>query len=369
MSFRPRNLIKSDPSYVEINAHDRLLFHTHHRFRMAPQGGDPHTWASQGLAAASFAEAQMSHSETATATSTTTTTDPTDAAQSSLSSSYSSSNPYTIPIHTIDSSAPSSSPSSYPYSDPALGGTGSHVGIGLPPFLLAVAVVIPLIIVAISTVALCRIIRSKRRQRKARSAMPEMKNLTRPPPDERAYVRPPSFEPPSILVSASQPSESTSLTTNTLPTNQRQSQPVILSTTMDQAYYTGLDTADRISLTDARSQISTDLYDGDEPPPPYRPRSVPPISRDASVRTSHTTRTSSTLRRNNDHSATHLMSSARRGQDRRSPFDDPEHEDDTASLTSDTTIRPQRHAPQQDRLSVVSDLSYQDEPVTGDSAV
>jgi len=216
---------------------------------------------------------------------------------------------------------------------------------------------------------LCRIIRSKRRQREARAAVPEMKTFTRPPPDEQSYVRPPSFEPPSIFVSASQPSESTRLTTNTPPTTQRQSQPVILTTTMDQAYYTGLDTADHISLTDARSQMSTDLYDGDEPPPPYRPRSVPPISRDASVRTSHTSRTSSTLRRNNDHSAMHLMSGARRGHDWRSPFEDPEHEDDTASLTSNATILPQRHAPQQDRLSVVSDLSYLEEPVTGGSAV
>jgi hypothetical protein len=232
-----------------------------------------------------------------------------------------------------------------------------------------VAVIIPLIIIGISAAAIRRIIRSKRRQRETRAAMPEMKNLTRRPPDEAAYIRPPSSEPPSILVVTSQPSESTNLATDAPPTTQRQSQPVILSTTMDQAYYTGLDTADHISLTDARSQMSTDLYDGDEPPPPYRPRSVPPISRDASVRTSHTSRTSSTRRRNNDHLAAHFMSGGRRTHDWRSPFDDPEHEDDTASLTSDMTIRPQRHAPQQDRLSVVSDLSYQDEPVTGGSAV
>src|SRR5262249_29424591 len=161
-----------------------------------------------------------------------------------------------------------------------------------------------------------------RRQRDTRAAMPEMKNLTRRPPDERAYIRPPSSEPPSILVVASQPSESTSLATDTPPTTQRESQPVILSTTMDQAYHTGLDPADHVSLTDARSQMSTDLYDGDEPPPPYRPRSVPPISRDASVRTSHTSRTSSTLRRNNDHSAAHLMSGTRRAHDLRSPFED-----------------------------------------------
>jgi len=238
------------------------------------------------------------------------------------------------------------------------------------PWLMATVIAIPLIIIGVSIAALIIIIRARRRQREAEAAgMPEMRNLTPVQPrDERAYIRPPSSEPPSSVAERSQ-SDATASASETPPT-QRQSQPVILSTTMDQAYYTGLDTADQISLSDERSHVSADIYDGDEPPPPYRPRSVPPISRDASVRTSHTTRTSSIARRNqsNDQSTTHLIAGVRRSHDMRSPFEDPEDDDDDASAISDITVRPQRHS-QQDRLSVVSDLSYQDEPVQGRSSL
>jgi len=297
---------------------------------------------------------------------TSTTITSSGASQTSSPSSYSSGNPNTNGNSPQYSSSPSSSANSF-YSDGQLGDAGHGGVLGLPPFLLATIIIVPLIVIGVSILALCLIVRAKRRQRQRRTAIPEMKNLTPRPRDERTYVRPPSSELPSLSVAASSPPQPTRLATDTPPT-QRQSQPVILSTTMDQAYYTGLDTADHISMTDARSQVSTDLYDGDEPPPPYRPRSVPPISRDASVRTSYTSRTASTVRRNNDHSATNLMSSVRTSHDWRSPFEDPDNEDDAVSLTSDVTIRPQRHAPQQDRLSVVSDLSYQDEPVTGGSA-
>lgn len=267
---------------------------------------------------------------------------------------------------------PSGNPNQNPYGD-HLPNDNQGPG-GLPPWLLVVCIVIPLIVVGVSAAALFLILRARRRQREAAAAMPEMKDLTPArPQDERAYIRPPSSEPPpAITVASSTPSGSEARSpTNDAPPTQRQSQPVILSTTMDQAYYTGLDTADHISLSDARSQTSQELYDGDEPPPPYRPRSVPPISRDASVRTSHTQRTSSIARRNQatDQSTQHLMGGIRRSHDLRSPFEDPEDEDDAASAVSEVTIRPQRHAPQQDRLSVVSDLSYQDEPVVGRSSI
>lgn len=253
-------------------------------------------------------------------------------------------------------------------------GDDHHNPGGLPPWLLVACIAIPIIIIGVSAAALFLIIRARRRQREAAAAMPEMKDLTLARPrDERAYIRPPSSEPPpTIAVAISTPSDSEARSpTTAAPPTQRQSQPVILSTTMDQAYYTGLDTADHISLSDARSQTSQDLYDGDEPPPPYRPRSVPPISRDASVRTSHTQRTSSIARRNhaNEQASQHLMSGIRRSHDLRSPFEDPEDEDDAASAVSEVTIRPQRHAPQHDRLSVVSDLSYQDEPVVARSSL
>lgn len=131
--------------------------------------------------------------------------------------------------------------------------------------------------------------------------------------------------------------------------------PVILSTTMNDAYYTGIDTSDHISLNDQRSEASVDTF-GEEPPPPYRPRSVPPISRETSVRTSMCRNTSVRSSRHDPMSGSNLM---RRSVDVRSPFDDPEDSDDD-NLSQISTIRslPRRDT---DRLSVVSDISYQEE--------
>lgn len=140
--------------------------------------------------------------------------------------------------------------------------------------------------------------------------------------------------------------------------------PVILSTTMNDAYYTGIDTSDHISLTDQRSEASADTF-GEEPPPPYRPRSVPPISRETSVRNSMCRNTSVRSTRHDPMSGSNLM---RRSVDVRSPFDDPEDSDDDDNISQISTIRslPVRDT---DRLSVVSDMSYQEEPVHSHSGV
>lgn len=132
--------------------------------------------------------------------------------------------------------------------------------------------------------------------------------------------------------------------------------PVILSTTMNDAYYTGIDTSDHISLNDQRSEASADTF-GEEPPPPYRPRSVPPISRETSVRNSMCRNTSVRSNRHDPMSGSNLM---RRSVDVRSPFDDPEDsDDDDLSQISTVWSLPRRDT---DRLSVVSDMSFQEEP-------
>jgi len=142
--------------------------------------------------------------------------------------------------------------------------------------------------------------------------------------------------------------------------------PVILSTTMNNTYYTGIDTSDHISLTDQRSEASSDTF-GDEPPPPYRPRSVPPISRETSVRNSICRNTSVRSNRNDPMSGSNLIGGVRRSADVRSPFDDPEDSDDD-NLSQISTLRNlPRH--DTDRLSVVSDLSYQEEPTSTHSTV
>jgi len=163
---------------------------------------------------------------------------------------------------------------------------------------------------------------------------------------ERAYIGPSTLSPVAV----------SSPITPTSPASSGP-QPVILTTTMNNTYYTGIDTSDHISLTDQRSHTSAESVTGDEPPPPYRPRSVPPISRETSQRTAAPTRNTGVLSSRND-----PMSGAgliRRSDEVRSPFDDPESSDDDA-LSQISTIRSYpRRAP--DQLSVVSDLSYQEE--------
>ncbi|RDI83191.1 hypothetical protein Vi05172_g7044 [Venturia inaequalis] len=132
--------------------------------------------------------------------------------------------------------------------------------------------------------------------------------------------------------------------------------PVILSTTMNDAYYTGIDTSDHVSLTDQRSEASADTF-GEEPPPPYRPRSVPPISRETSVRNSMCRNTSVRSSRHDPMSGSNLM---RRSIDVRSPFDDPPEDSDDDTLSQISTIRSLSRR-DMDRLSVVSDMSYQEE--------
>jgi hypothetical protein len=202
----------------------------------------------------------------------------------------------------------------------------------------------------------------RKRRRESANAMaggqPEMKDAAVGggpiQQSERAYMTP--VAPP--------PAAAAPLTT-TSSASPTSSQPVLLSTAMGGTYYTGIDTSDHISLTDQRSQASADTF-GEEPPPPYRPRSVPPISRETSVRTMTPGRNSSVRSSRYDPmSTTGLM---RRSQEVRSPFDDPESSDDEDAISQISTIRslPRREA---DRLSVVSDVSYQEEPTSTHSAV
>jgi hypothetical protein len=133
------------------------------------------------------------------------------------------------------------------------------------------------------------------------------------------------------------------------------SRPIILGpipSGTNGAYLTGIDTSDMVSVISAnqfRTSMADPLADGrslEEPPPPYRPRSMAPssigsTSRHSSVRVAaHPP----------DTSQTHLIE--------RSPFDDPE--DDNISELSGFTIRRET-----DAASAVSDLSYQLDPVVG----
>jgi len=204
---------------------------------------------------------------------------------------------------------------------------GGNVG-GLSGGVLAAAGVIVTLIVVLMLVACCCIVFRKRRRRSppAPAIMQPMIKTPGPMPVARAHVRNPE---PAAAASLTSPS-----TTSTPSTN---AQHVLLTTTMDQSYYTGIDTSDAISLAERQPQPATAM--SDEPPPPYRPRSVPPVSRGNSLRVADG------------------LAGYQPGQNMRSPFDDPVDEDDGLSdLGNDCGGR------DVDRLSAVSDLSYQEEP-------
>jgi hypothetical protein len=144
-----------------------------------------------------------------------------------------------------------------------------------------------------------------------------------------------------------------------LPTGPATPPPVILGPIVpgsNGAYYTGIDTSDIVSMNDRivvgrtavdRTGLGNPFADGDslneEPPPPYRPRSLAPMSRDTSFRVPPPSFTTS---------QTHLI-----GRQERSPFADPEDDDAVSDISGPTQRR------DHDGMSVVSDMSYQQDPV------
>ena len=118
---------------------------------------------------------------------------------------------------------------------------------------------------------------------------------------------------------------------------------------MSNAYFTGIDTSDAVSVVSHSLPPNPYAFDpehGDEPPPPYRPRSVAPISREAST----------TVR-----GGSRMLTPPPEEHRTRSPFDDPEDDDDdddeNSSMVFGSGARPVHS--QDDRMSDVSDLSYQ----------
>jgi hypothetical protein len=236
---------------------------------------------------------------------------------------------------------------------------------GPPVTFIAMGIVIPLLIILFALAMFFWYRRYKRNQRaneeniatvmaatQSKGTQPNMVQTAMP------YIHTPGAPRAAAAVVPSPTSTTASPTSNV-------DQPVILTTTMNNTYYTGIDTSDHISLSDQRSQTSAESIHGEEPPPPYRPRSVPPISRETSLRQAVLGRNSSVRSARHD-----PMSGAgliRRSDEVRSPFDDPESSDDDA-LSQISTIRSYpRH--QSDRLSVVSDMSEEDNEQSTRSAV
>jgi len=210
-------------------------------------------------------------------------------------------------------------------------GDGSHP---ITTMQIMAAAVMPLVFMAILGVILFFYLRRRRRQ-KAQVKVQEMKTQTSGNYSRPHYVVPPVLPPPAGSPVAPQ--------------------PVILGPIVpgsNGAYYTGIDTSDVVSMHDTTGTDNPFVNQSDphdEPPPPYRPRSIAAtISRNTSLRQAPPAALSET----------NLMTA--HGQIPRSPFADP-HDDAISEFSEPTRRRFGRR--NEDELSIVSDLSYQQEPV------
>lgn len=201
--------------------------------------------------------------------------------------------------------------------------------------------VVPTVVLAIIGALVFFCLR-KRKKQLSRAQDQEMKERR---PIAQPYVAPPALSPAASLPQPlSQPSFSSAAPTAPAP--------VILGPiTASNNYFTGIDTSDIMSVrSDERTGLGNPFADDhnldDEPPPPYYPASVPPLSRESSVRIESPPRSVS--------SQTELIDA--RPTPVRSPFEDPG--DDAVSEISTHDARRDG-----DAMSAVSDLSYQDESV------
>ncbi|KAK8190017.1 hypothetical protein HDK77DRAFT_239168 [Phyllosticta capitalensis] len=196
------------------------------------------------------------------------------------------------------------------------------------------ATMLPLIALTVVGLAIWMIMR-RRHQRRRMAQQAEMKMN---PGDEVAEHR---GEPPQYRSSAASSEHLTSGSSHpTLSGTVSPPAPVIISSiapTTNAAYFSGIDTSEAFSVRSNSVRSSNRpagfVMDGEfheEPPPPYKPCSVPPLSREASVRS----------RTFSEHDG--FLPVTTIGQQHaplRNPFADPVDEDD-------------------DQYSMVSDLSY-----------
>ncbi|KAJ4373190.1 hypothetical protein N0V83_003483 [Neocucurbitaria cava] len=211
----------------------------------------------------------------------------------------------------------------------------------------AAASIVPIVVLAIiGCIAFCCLRKRKRQRERSGLRMTAQEMKMHPQATARPYMAPPAVS-PQYAVSPSQPP----------PTSDPSAPPPVIlgpiSSGANGAYLTGIDTSDVISVTSNNLRPIDPFADNHsltEPPPPYRPRSIPPpsfvsASRQSSFRSPQPAPATS---------QTHLIE--------RSPFDDPE--DDGISEVSGPTLG---HG--DDAMSAVSDLSYQQDPVVGRSSL
>lgn len=337
-------------------------FHDHH---FPPQTADNSYWSLYGSTTTATATATDGSGGAGSGTSQTTAAAQLASTAAASFSFGSFTTSFTTPESenvgsystTQTTAAPSSSPSSNPSSTQS-----SPSSSGPPPgpdhfhtAKLALAAIVPLVVLIFGAIAFIMMRKRKRQQFQQR----QMKEMSMQPP---TYPRTPEYSfipqpPPPTIPSGTSPM---------VP-------PIIIapmSAGSNSGYMTGMDTSDAVSVRDAHPSPAYNGYasveDSEEPPPPYRPRSIAPASRNSSVRHPPVA---------DGFYGTQLM--AAHGQSHedpfadpeasmtvangRSPFADPGDNDDNVSEISDVEDGHDIRRRNLEVLSDVSDLSYQHE--------
>jgi hypothetical protein len=204
----------------------------------------------------------------------------------------------------------------------------------------AVAGVVPVVVVTFIGLVVFLCLRKRKRQRRD-VATSQVKTQAIQKKSQQSSMAPhhiftPSSPPPIARPHyATVPTQLSPLQAPALPT------PVILGpigSGPNGAYLTGIDTSEVMSVDD-RTGLGNPFADGDslkeEPPPPYRPRSVSLSSRNCSLQQSFSSHRSSLRQSPFTHPQTNLV--AQHDQNVRSPFADPD--DDTVSDVSVPSMR------------------------------
>jgi hypothetical protein len=214
-----------------------------------------------------------------------------------------------------------------------------------PP--VAVAVILPVAILAIIGAVVFICLRKRRKQKQIAAIRAKTEEMrSRSLPTTQAYVTSP--------LPTAQPSSRSTPLNGLSPTMPMSPQPVILGPILgsNNNYFTGIDTFDIVSVqSHERSGLGDPFADSnsiqDEPPPPYYPRSIIPMTRNTSSHEPYSLPVSS--------SQTELIGVPE--QATQSPFDDPRNDDEISDVSGYVSRRTG------DNMSTVSDLSYQHDSV------
>ncbi|KAF1980029.1 hypothetical protein BU23DRAFT_594387 [Bimuria novae-zelandiae CBS 107.79] len=205
----------------------------------------------------------------------------------------------------------------------------------------AAAGVVPVFMICIIGFGVFFCLQRRRKQRQIAAAQANVQEMKFQQPTVQAYAAPPVPVLRGLPSYAAPPNDTQAPAS--LP-------PVILgpiSAGSDGSYMTGIDTSEVLSTRSERTGLGDPFADGnsllEEPPPPYKPRSI--VSHKSSLGMPR-----SSLSMSSQHSGASQRS---RVPPLRNPFEDPREDDNAVSQMSGSTLNRN-----QDNVSAVSDLSH-----------